>query len=93
VRTLATTGLIFLTVSMAASLVFGLYNHFAVGWGPDHVGEQAPGPWGTAFVLTAYLLFLTEAMGTYMGLYFLYRMMRASKTVRWVSRVTSFRSW
>src|SRR4029077_7502423 len=31
--------------------------------------------WGTAFVLTAYLLFLTEAVGTYMGLYFLYRMM------------------
>jgi hypothetical protein len=76
-----TTGLIFLTVSMATSLVFGLYNHFAVR-GPDHVGAQAPGPWGNAFVLTAYLLFLTEAMGTYMGLYFLYRIMRASKTVR-----------
>jgi hypothetical protein len=35
--------------------------------GPDHVGGQAPGPWGTGFVLTAYLLFLTEAMGTYTG--------------------------
>src|SRR5260370_28690235 len=74
-------GLVILTFSMAASLVFGLDNHFAVR-GPDHVGEQAPGTWGTAFVLTAYLLFLTEASGTYMGLYFLYRMMRASKAVR-----------
>jgi hypothetical protein len=63
-------GLVILTLSMAASLAFGLYNHFAVR-GPDHVGEQAPGPWGTAFVLTAYLLFFTEAMGTYVGLYFL----------------------
>jgi len=73
-------GLVILTLSMAASLVFGIYNHFAVR-SPDHVGEQAPGPWGTAFVLTAYLLFLTEAIGTYMGLYLLYRMMRASKAV------------
>ncbi len=71
-------GLIILTLSMAASLVFGLYNHFAVR-SPDHVGQQAPGPWGAAFVLTAYLLPLTEAIGTYIGLYFLYRRMRASK--------------
>jgi hypothetical protein len=69
-------GLIILTVSMAASLVFGLYNHFAVK-GPDHVGQQAPGPWGTAFVLTAYVLLLTEAIGAYIGLYFLFRRMRA----------------
>jgi hypothetical protein len=74
-------GLVILTFSMAASLAFGLYNHFVVR-GPDHVGEQAPGPWGTAFVLTAYLLFLTEALGTYTGLYFLYRLMSTSKTVR-----------
>ena len=73
-------GLVILTLSMAASLVFGLYNHFAVR-GPDHVGEQAPGPWGTVFVLTAYLLFLSEAIGTYMGIYFLYRMMRGSRPV------------
>ncbi len=73
-------GLVLLILSMAASLVFGLYNHFVV-MGPDHVGEQAPGSWGTAFALTAYLLFLTEAVGTYMGLYFLYWRMRASKAV------------
>jgi hypothetical protein len=60
--------------------VFGLYNHFAVR-GPDHVGDQGPSPWGTAFALTAYMLFVTEAMGTYMGIYFLYRMARTSKAV------------
>ena len=71
-------GLIILTLSMAASMVFGLYNHFAVR-GPDRVGQQAPGPWGTGFVLTAYLLLLTEAIGTYIGLYFLYRRTSGSK--------------
>jgi hypothetical protein len=69
-------GLVILALSMAASLAFGLYNHFAVR-GPDHVGQQGPTPWGTAFVLTAYLLLFMEAMGTYMGLYFLYRRVRS----------------
>jgi hypothetical protein len=70
-------GLALLAVAMAASLVFGLYNHFVV-MGPDDVREQAPGPWGTAFVLTAYLLSLREAIGACMGLYFLYGRVGAS---------------
>jgi hypothetical protein len=63
-------GLLLLTVSMAASALFGLYNHFFVR-GFDHVSAQPPGPWSTAFVVTAYLLFLTELFGTFLGLYFL----------------------
>jgi len=63
-------GLILLTFSMAASATFGLYNHFVVS-GPDHVSGQPPGPWSTVFVVTAYLLFLIEAIGTYAGFYFL----------------------
>jgi len=63
-------GLLLLTVSMAASAVFGLYHHFLVR-GADHVSAQSPGPAGTAFVVTAYLLFLTESLGTILGLYFL----------------------
>ena len=63
-------GLLLLTISMAASLVFGFYNHFLVR-GSDHVSAQPPGPAGTVFVATAYLLFLTEALGTSLGLYFL----------------------
>jgi hypothetical protein len=64
-------GLFLLTVSMAASGVFGLYHHFLVR-GEDHVSAQPPGPAGTAFVVTSYLLLLTEALGTVLGLYFLH---------------------
>jgi len=71
-------GLMLLTFSMAASATFGLYNHFVVS-GPDHVSGQPPGPWSTVFVVTAYLLFLIEAIGTYAGFYFLYG--RASKVL------------
>ena len=63
-------GLLLLTVSMAASAVFGLYHHFLVR-SADHVSAQPPGPAGTAFVVTAYLLFLTESLGTILSLYFL----------------------
>jgi hypothetical protein len=63
-------GLLLLTVSMAASSVFGLYNHFLVRGG-DQVSAQPPGPPGTVFVVTAYLLFLTEALGAALGFYFL----------------------
>lgn len=63
-------GLLLLTLSMSASSVFGLYNHFFVR-GPDHVSAQASDTWGLVFVITAYLLFLTEALGTFLGLHFL----------------------
>ena len=63
-------GLLLLTFSMASSSVFGLYNHFLVR-GPDHVSAQPPGPVGIVFVITAYLLFLTEALGAALGVYFL----------------------
>ena len=58
---------------MAASSVFGLYNHFLVRGG-DHVSAQPPGLVGAAFAVTAYLLFLTEALGAALGLYFLREM-------------------
>jgi hypothetical protein len=63
-------GLILLALSMAASLIFGMYNHF-VAIGPDRVGQQASSPWAIAFAITAYLLFLAEAAGTYIGVHFL----------------------
>jgi hypothetical protein len=63
-------GLLLLTVSMAASAVFGLYHHFLVQ-SADHVSTQPSSPAGSVFVVTAYLLFLTESLGTILGLYFL----------------------
>jgi hypothetical protein len=59
-----------LALTMAGSLAFGLYHHF-VAMGPDHVGAQVAGFWGTAFVITACLLFLAEAIGTYVGMRYL----------------------
>ena len=63
-------GLALLALTMAGSLVFGLYHHF-VAMGPDHVGAQAAGFWGTTFGVTAALLFLAEALGTYVAVRFL----------------------
>jgi hypothetical protein len=63
-------GLILLLLSMFGSLLFGLYHHFLVV-SPDYVRLQPPSPWGVTFVLTAYLLVITEAIGTYVGVHFL----------------------
>jgi hypothetical protein len=68
----AYAGLILLTGSMSASLLFGAYNHFyAVG--PDHIGNYVSGFWPLAFTASAYGLAITEACGTYMSVHFLVR--------------------
>jgi hypothetical protein len=54
---------------MFGSLLFGFYHHFLVA-SPDHIHSQSSGGWGTTFVLTAYLLLITEAIGTYVGVHF-----------------------
>ena len=64
-------GFILLSLSMFGSLLFGLYHHFMV-MGPYHVRSQPPNPWGLAFVLTAYGLSIAEAIGTYVGVHFLW---------------------
>jgi cytochrome bd-type quinol oxidase subunit 2 len=70
-------GLILLSLSMFGSLLFGLYHHF-LAVSPDHVHSQPPTAWGTTFVLTAYGLLITEAIGAYLGVHFL-----------WISKETS----
>jgi len=64
-------GLILLSLSMFGSLLFGLYHHF-LAVSPDHVHSQPASAWGTTFVVTAYLLLITEAIGTYVGVHFLW---------------------
>jgi hypothetical protein len=64
-------GLILLLLSMFGSLLFGLYHHL-LAVSPDHVRSQPESVWGTTFVLTAYLLLITEAIGTYVGVHFLW---------------------
>jgi hypothetical protein len=63
-------GLLLLSLSMFGSFLFGLYNHF-LEMSPDHVHVQPTSPWGMTFVLTAYGLLVTEAIGTYVGIHFL----------------------
>jgi len=64
-------GLILLSLSMFGSLLFGLYHHF-LAVSPDHIHSQPPSASGITFVLTAYLLLITEAIGTYVGVHFLW---------------------
>ncbi len=64
-------GLILLSLSMFGSFLFGLYHHF-LAVSPDHIQSQPSDAWGTTFVLTAYLLLITEAIGTYFGVHFLW---------------------
>jgi hypothetical protein len=63
-------GLILLSLSMFGSLLFGMYHHF-LAVSPDHIHSQPPSAWGITFVLTAYLLLITEAIGSYVGVHFL----------------------
>ena len=64
-------GLILLSLSMFGSLLFGLYHHFLVA-SPDQVRSQPASARGIAFVLTAYGLLITEAIGAYVGVHFLW---------------------
>ncbi len=61
---------ILLSISMLGSLLFGAYHHFLVG-SPDHIHEQPTNSWGTVFIVTAYGLLITEAIGAYIGVHFL----------------------
>ena len=72
-------GLLLLCLSMLGSLLFGLYYHFLM-ISPDHVHSQPSSPWGLAFVLTAYGLLITEAIGTYVGIHFLWIAKGASRS-------------
>ncbi len=51
-----------LLVSMAGSLLFGLYNHFAVV-SPDHISQIPSTSLGTLFQATAILLAVSEGIG------------------------------
>ena len=64
-------GFILLSLSMFSSLLFGFYHHFLVV-SQDHIHSQPSSEWGSTFVLTANLLLITEAIGTYIGFHFLW---------------------
>jgi len=55
-----------LLLSMLASLLFGIINHFVL-ISPDHVSHLPPGQWALSFKITAVLLSIIEALGTLLG--------------------------
>jgi hypothetical protein len=55
-----------LAVSMAGSLVFGVYYHFIFS-SPDHVSHQPVASWGLVFMATSLLLVLIEIWGCWAG--------------------------
>ena len=65
-------GALLLAVSMGASVLFGVWNHFVV-MGPDHVAEVASGSMGRLFQVTAVLLAFIEAAGCWLGFAWLRR--------------------
>jgi hypothetical protein len=59
------TGAWLIGATMAASLVFGVVNHFVMAT-PDHVAHVDP-QWQPLFAATAVLLAITEAAGSVMA--------------------------
>jgi len=60
------TGFTLLSLTMAGSLVFGVYYHF-IAAGPDNVASLHEHPWTSTFQLSAVFLAVTELCGTVVG--------------------------
>lgn len=71
-------GMILLTASMLGSFVFGVYYHFIADTIDHvaHVAHREPILWSQMFQITAYLLAISEALGTAVGLISLLRPQR-----------------
>ena len=59
-------GAVVIALTMAASLIFGVVNHFIID-SPDHVSHIAA-PWSRLFAITAVLLAITELLGMVVAL-------------------------
>lgn len=59
-------GALLVFLSLLASFLFGLVYHFILA-SPDHISSVPPGPWRGAFVNSAILVALSEAVGAVAG--------------------------
>ena len=68
-------GMVLLTASMLGSFLFGIYYHFAADTIDHvaHVAHREPLFWSQMFLITSYLLAITEAAGAAVGLISLLR--------------------
>lgn len=60
-------GFTLLAISMAGSLLFGVYYHF-IAAGPDNVTSVHTHPWASTFQISAVLLAMTELAGVVVGI-------------------------
>jgi len=56
-----------LVLSLLASLIFGVVNHFMID-SPDQLAHISNDGWGKIFIVTAYALALTELVGVVAGM-------------------------
>ena len=68
-------GMVLLTASMLGSLLFGIYYHFIADTIDHvaHVAHREPLFWSQMFLITSYLLAISEAAGAAVGLISLLR--------------------
>jgi hypothetical protein len=69
-----------IALSMAASLMFGLVNHFVLA-SPDHIAHVNP-QWRSLFATTAVLLAVTETLGLVLAAKFLARERASTNSMR-----------
>ena len=75
-------GMILLTATMLGSLIFGIYYHFIADTIDHvaHVAHREPLFWSQMFVVTSYVLAITEAAGAAVGLISLLRQKQSIKS-------------
>ncbi|MEH2338884.1 hypothetical protein [Nostoc sp.] len=66
--------------SIAASLLFGIYNHLLV-ISPDHLSQVSFGGWGLLFQITAILILIVDGFGCWIGIWALKTIQQPEKVI------------
>ncbi|MEH2465375.1 hypothetical protein [Nostoc sp.] len=66
--------------SIAASLLFGIYNHLLV-ISPDHLSQVSFAGWGLLFQITAILILIVDGFGCWIGIWALKTIQQPEKII------------
>ncbi|MEH2312401.1 MAG: hypothetical protein V7K18_08375 [Nostoc sp.] len=66
--------------SIAASLLFGIYNHLLV-ISPDHLSQVSFTGWGLLFQITAILILIVDGFGCWIGIWALKTIQQPEKVI------------
>ena len=66
--------------SIAASLLFGIYNHLLV-ISPDHLSQVSFAGWGLLFQITAILILIVDGFGCWIGIWALKTIQQPEKVI------------